>query len=255
MTTTEVRNRYGSLCAEIYDLDKPPGSLFDIAYYQSRLRDLGGPILEAAVGTGRLLVPLLEAGLNVEGFDHSPEMLAVCQANLDQRNLSVRLTQARFEDFHYDHDFGAIIVPASSFVLIGDFDVALAVLKRFRQHLRPGGLLLIDLPPMSFFEVKAQPRRWTAENGDQLTMVSAMESTDPIGQTRVNQDRYERWRGRKLVETEIELFAYRVWGLKEFELTLQAAGFVDVEVCSNYRPGRTPRASDSILNFSAHAPG
>ena len=76
MTITEMRNRYGSLCAEIYDLDKPPGSLFDIAYYQGRLRDLEGPILEGGVGTGRMLVPLLEAGLTVEGFDHSPEMLA-----------------------------------------------------------------------------------------------------------------------------------------------------------------------------------
>ena len=255
MTITEMRNRYGSLCAEIYDLDKPPGSLFDIAYYQGRLRDLEGQILEAGVGTGRMLVPLLEAGLTVEGFDHSPEMLAVCQTNLDQRGLSTHLKQARFQDFHYDHDFAAIIVPTSSFVLIDDFDEALDVLKRFRQHLRPGGLLLIDLPPMSFFEVKAQPRRWTAANGDQLTLVSAMERNDPIGQRRVNQDRYERWRDGKLIATEIELFAYRVWGLKEFELTLQAAGLVDLEVCSNYRSGRAPKSGDGILNFSARAPG
>ena len=50
---TSLINRYGSLCAEIYDLDKPPGSLHDIPYYQSRLKDVPGPILEAAVGTGR----------------------------------------------------------------------------------------------------------------------------------------------------------------------------------------------------------
>nr|QQZ50539.1 hypothetical protein JKL49_03040 [Phenylobacterium glaciei] len=69
---TETLNRYGSLCAEIYDLDKPVGSLFDIPYYSGRLKELDGPVLEAGVGTGRLYVPLLEAGLDVTGFDHSP---------------------------------------------------------------------------------------------------------------------------------------------------------------------------------------
>lgn len=248
---TTLTNRYGSLCAEIYDLDKPPGSLSDIAYYQSRLKDLQGPILEAAVGTGRLLIPLLEAGLPMEGFDHSAHMLAVCEGHLRSRGLVSRLQQARFSDFTADQPYGAIIVPASSFILIDDYDAAVAALTRFRNNLRPGGLLLIDLPPLSFYEVKAPPRSWTATNGDRLTLVSQQERSDPIAQTRVNQDRYERWRDGKLIGTEIEYFAYRVWGLKEMELTLKALDFEDVEVCGNYRPGRAPRTGDGILNFSA----
>jgi SAM-dependent methyltransferase len=137
MTTTETTNRYGRLCAEIYDLDKPTGSLFDIPYYTGRLKDLDGPILEAAVGTGRLMIPLLEAGLDVEGFDHSAEMLAVCRANARARGFEPRLTQARFQAFAYDRVFAAIIVPASSFVLIDGYGEALGVLERFREHLPP----------------------------------------------------------------------------------------------------------------------
>jgi SAM-dependent methyltransferase len=251
MTPTETLNRYGRLCAEIYDLDKPTGSLFDIAYYQGRLKDLDGPILEAAVGTGRLMIPLLEAGLEVEGFDHSAEMLAICRANARARGFEPRLTQARFQDIAYGRAFAAIIVPASSFVLIDDYDAAVGVLERFRDHLAPGGLLLVDLPPMSFLEAQARPRSWTAANGDQLTLESRMAVSDPIAQRRVNHDRYDRWRDGKLVESELELFAYRVWGLKEFELTLAAAGFTDIEVCGNYRTGRPVRTGDGILNFSA----
>jgi len=255
MTTTEIPNRYGRLCAEIYDLDKPTGSLFDIPYYQGRLKDLDGPILEAAVGTGRLMIPLLEAGLDVEGFDHSAEMLAICRANAAARGFEPRLTQARFQDIAYDRAFAAIIVPASSFVLIDDHDEALGVLGRFRDHLAPGGLLLVDMPPMSFFEVVAKPRGWIAANGDRLTLDSQMAVSDPIAQRRVNHDRYDRWRDGKLVESELELFAYRVWGLKEFELTLAAAGFTDVEVCGNYRVGRPVRTGDGMLNFSARKRG
>ena len=49
-------------------LDKPPGSLPDVAFYLRRLSGLDGPILEPAVGSGRMLIPLLEAGHDAEGI-------------------------------------------------------------------------------------------------------------------------------------------------------------------------------------------
>ncbi len=252
---TETRNRYGCLCAEIYDLDKPPGSLFDVPYYTQRLKGLEGPVLEAAVGTGRLMIPLLEAGIDLEGFDRSAEMLAVAEGHAQARGLKARLTQASFADFACDQAFAAIIVPASSFILIDDFEAGLAALRRFRDHLAPGGLLLIDIPPLSFFEAAGAPRTWTAANGDLLRHESTRAVTDVIGQRRVNHDRYERWRDGRLVESELEFFAYRVWGMKELELALASVGFEAIEVCGDYRPGRAPRAGDGILNFSARRAG
>lgn len=254
MTKAQPLNRYGRLCAEVYDLDKPVGSLFDIPYYTARLKDLAGPVLEAACGTGRLTIPLIEAGVDVWGFDHSPDMLAVADENAKARGLSPKLAQARFQDFAYDVAFAAIIVPASSFILLDDFDEAMGVLERFRRHLAPGGLLLIDLPPMSFFEAASRPRSWIAANGDLIRLESQLAVADAIAQRRVNHDRYERWRDGRLIETELELFAYRVWGLEEFELALAARGFQDVEVTADYRPGRAPSAESRMLNFAARAP-
>ena len=43
--------------------------------------------------------------------------------------------------------------------------------------------------------------------------------------------------------------------MKEFELTLAASGFADIEVCGNYRVDRPVRPGDGILNFSARWPG
>jgi len=252
--TETAPNRYGRLCAEIYDLDKPPGSLFDLAYYVQRLKGLDGPVLEAAVGTGRLMIPLLEAGLDVEGFDRSAEMLAIARRHAAARGLTARLTQASFDDFAFDRRFAAIIVPASSFILIDDFDAALAALARFHEHLSPGGLLLIDVPPLSFLEAKGAPRTWAAANGDLLRHESTCAMTDIIGQRRLNHDRYERWRNGRLVESELEFFAYRVWGMRELELALASVGFEAIEVCGNYRPGRAPRDGDGILNVSARRP-
>ncbi|MFV7789733.1 hypothetical protein ACNO6Z_02635 [Aliarcobacter lanthieri] len=71
---------YGKLSSEVYELDKPIGSSFgDVEYYLSRLKDIKGPILEPATGTGRILIPLVEAGLDVSGFDLSNEMLDICK--------------------------------------------------------------------------------------------------------------------------------------------------------------------------------
>ncbi|MCI3134012.1 class I SAM-dependent methyltransferase [Phenylobacterium aquaticum] len=248
---TLAPNRYGRLCAEVYDLDKPTGSLFDIAYYAARLRDLEGTILEAAVGTGRLMIPLLEAGIAIEGFDHSAEMLAICAARAQGRGLSPVLTQARFQDLALGRQFAAIIVPASSFMLLDRFDEALEALGRLYDHLEPGGRLLVDLPPMSAFDGQPPERSWTAANGDLLTLRSSRAETDVIGQRRVHHDRYERWRDGRLVETEIERFAYRLWGMEEFRFALAAAGFSDITVSANYRPGRQPKPGDQILNFEA----
>lgn len=253
LNTHQAPNRYGRLCAEVYDLDKPTGSLFDSAYYTARLKALDGPVLEACVGTGRLMIPLLEAGIDIEGFDHSPEMLAICRTRAGERGLEPRLFQARMQDFACDRAFAAIIVPTSSFLLVDDVDEALAVLRRFRDHLVPGGMLLMDVPPLDFFETQAGERSWTATNGDLITLRSSQAEIDPISQRRVNHDRYERWRDGRLVETEIERFAYRVWGMRELAYALAEAGFSAVEIGADYRPGRPPGPGSRILNFSATA--
>jgi phage tail protein X len=65
---------YGRLVAEVYELDKPVGSTFPaLQYYTRQLAGVTGRILEPATGTGRVLVPLLEAGFAVEGPDVSPD--------------------------------------------------------------------------------------------------------------------------------------------------------------------------------------
>ena len=75
-----MENRYGKLASWVYNLDKPVGRSFgDLEYYRQLLGQCDGPILEPAVGNGRVFVPLLEAGFSIEGFDASEEMLGYCR--------------------------------------------------------------------------------------------------------------------------------------------------------------------------------
>ena len=78
----------GRLATEVYDIDKPIGPPFgDVEFYLGRLRSCTGRVLEPAVGTGRMMIPLLEAGIEVEGVDNSPEMLAICRARCAERGV------------------------------------------------------------------------------------------------------------------------------------------------------------------------
>ena len=99
-TNTRV-NRYGALAAEIYDIDKPYFFLPDTRFHLEWLAAVDGPILEPACGTGRTLVPLLDAGHAMTGFDASPDMLERCRAKCAARGHNPPLSQQRFEDFRY----------------------------------------------------------------------------------------------------------------------------------------------------------
>lgn len=250
--TNTTTNRYGTIAAEIYDIDKPFGALPDTAFHLERLAGLPGPILEPACGSGRTLIPLLETGLEAAGFDPSPEMLERCRARCAQRGFNPDLSLQRFEDFQYERAFAAILVPAGSFTLIDDFAVALAVLRRFRDHLATGGLLILDIQPLSLLAASGDGgRTWTAANGDLLTIEAKRLLIDWLGQREESLLRYERWRENSLVESQIEPMAQRYWSAQEFRLALEANGFGEITMIGGYDRTRPPRSGDRVLTFEA----
>ncbi len=245
-------NRYGALAAEIYDIDKAVGSLHDPAFYLNRFASISGPILEPACGSGRALIPMLEAGHDVTGFDASNEMLENCRGRCAARGLSPDLSQQRFEDFQYQRRFEAIFLPAGSFGLIDNFAVSLAVLKRFVDHLAPGGLLMLDVQPISALAQDGQSRRsWAAENGDLLICETRRMKTDWMAQSEEHHTIYERWRGGKMVDSDLEPMALRYWGVEEMRMALRTAGFGEIAVFGNFSRSRAPRSTDSTLTFEA----
>jgi hypothetical protein len=180
-------------------------------------------------------------------------MLAACERNCAERGLASPARKASFEDFAYERKFAAVIVPAGTFTFVTGFAEALAVLRRFHDHLQPGGLVMIDVPVLG--SMWADPhaiRTWTAANGDLLRFENQLVSRDNLAQTSLSHMRYERWRDGRLIESELEVMAGRFWGKDEFALALERCGFADVQVFGNYQR-RPPRATDRGLTFEAVA--
>jgi SAM-dependent methyltransferase len=110
-----LSSSYGLLAAEVYDLDKPIGTSFgDVEFYRQVLDGVGGRVLEPAVGTGRILIPLLEAGLDVDGYDTSPEMIAMCRDNCRRHGLDPVIQDADMTVSVRAGEYSAVIVPAGS---------------------------------------------------------------------------------------------------------------------------------------------
>lgn len=249
-------NRYGKLASWVYHLDKPIGHSFgDLEYYRQRLTGCDGPVLEPAVGNGRIFIPMLEMGLAIEGFDASQDMLEYCRQECLSRNLHPALTCQTFERFSYDRRFACIVMPAGSLQLITETASAMAVLKRFWDHLQPGGRLIVDIDTIdSVIGEASSARSWAVGGGELLTMTSHRAEIDYVKQTTLSHLRYEHWRDGALLSAELDLFHLRWWGLDELAFALRETGFVDVVVSGDYQHGHQPRNGARIISFEASRP-
>lgn len=108
--------------------------------------EMDGPVLELGCGTGRLLVPLTRTKLPLTGVDISPALLEIAHSKLGRAAARVKLVQADMRTLDLpDKDFAFAFCVSNTFMHLADPDAQLAALCRAAAHLRPGGLLLLDL--------------------------------------------------------------------------------------------------------------
>ncbi len=136
---------YGTLSTLFYDVDRPRASDAEVAWYAARLPRDAGPVLEPMAGSGRLLVPLLEAGLQVHGVDSSQAMLDSCERRLASVGRTTRLYRQNIAMLNLPSRYAAAYIAAGAFQLLADPIAALDALLRIRAHLIDPGLLLLDL--------------------------------------------------------------------------------------------------------------
>ncbi|MBG9799128.1 class I SAM-dependent methyltransferase [Brevibacillus laterosporus] len=245
---------YSTLCTELYDFTKPVGYSLsgDIEYYKERLKTCEGRILEAAVGSGRFLIPLLETGYTVDGIDYSPEMLKSCRKRCDERGLKPNLYEGELQNFSLSFNYGAIIIPTGSFCLIENREDSLDALKCFYKHLVPGGRLIVDLElPHDWKTGKITTSTFSLPNGDGITLENKSLEMDLLNQFTVSYLKYEKWHQGKLIQTELQRFALRWYGIEEFKLILESIGFSDITCSADYVYEKQPSNASQIITFEA----
>lgn len=129
------------------------GALYDIFFegfdygldfYLGLAQAAGGPVLDVACGTGRIMLPCLKAGVDVEGLDLFPGMLTRLRQKASALGFDPQLHQANMAAFRLPRRYALIMIPFNTFVHNLTTDDQLATLQTCRDHLEPGGLLAFD---------------------------------------------------------------------------------------------------------------
>jgi len=128
--------------ARFYDLEHADLTA-DLIFYLHFARQAGGPVLEVGCGTGRLLLPLVEAGVKVTGVDTSPAMLARARRKLGDR---VTLIEGDMRTVSLPGRYTLVIISINTFMHLLTTADQLAGLSNLACHLAPGGRLILDLP-------------------------------------------------------------------------------------------------------------
>ena len=138
--------------ARLYDLDldlvDDPG---DLDLYLALADRTSGPILELAVGSGRLAVPLAEAGQLVTGVDLDAAMLdrARSRAKAAGDRVADRLTLVETDlvglQLPSAGEFGLAFIALNSLLVLPTRAAQRAALRTLTVHLRPGGVAVVDI--------------------------------------------------------------------------------------------------------------
>ncbi len=131
--------------ADVYDLQYGTTTM-DLDFYLEEARAAQPPVLELACGTGRVTLPIAQAGVPIVGVDSSVRMLDKGQAKARELgDLPVRWLQADMRSFCLEERFGLAIIPARSFLHLLNPDDQIQVLTNIGEHLAPGGRLALNL--------------------------------------------------------------------------------------------------------------
>ena len=218
----------------------------EIPYFRRHVERDGQPALDVACGTGRLLLPYLRAGLDVDGCDISADMVQHCRAKASAEGLSPVLFVQGMHEIDPPRTYRTVFV-CGAFGLGSTRAQDVEALSRLHDALQPGGTLLLDIE-VPYADTK-QWRYWTSEGrralpeelppprdrrlasvGGEYTLRARVLDLDPLEQRVTLVMHAERWRDGALDAAEDRTLTINLYFRDELLLMLERAGFADVRV-------------------------
>jgi SAM-dependent methyltransferase len=112
----------------------------DVPFYVGLATDTDGPVVELAVGTGRVAIPVaLATGRTVVGIDSSPSMLARARAAAAEAGVTLDLREGDMRDLALDEPAGLVYCPYRALLHLPTWADRRRVFERVARSLRPGG--------------------------------------------------------------------------------------------------------------------
>lgn len=136
----------------------------DVEFYVGLAADADGPVVELAVGTGRVAIPIAErTSRRVIGIDSSPAMLAVARERAAAAGVDLELREGDMRDLSLDEPAALVICPFRSLLHLPTWQDRRLVFERVTAALRPGGKFAWNAFVFDFTIAVQLHSRWQEE--------------------------------------------------------------------------------------------
>ncbi len=123
------------------------GMTADIAFYVRLAVEADGPLVELAIGNGRVAIPVAQAtGKRVIGIDMSPAMLKQARTRASDAGVELDLREGDMRDLALDEPAGLIYCPYRALLHLPTWADRRRTFERVAASLRPGGRFAWNAP-------------------------------------------------------------------------------------------------------------
>ena len=228
---------YKKLCTRYYDLEDHKDHEEALAYYLLKAAETTGTILEPMCGTGRFLLPVLQAGYEIEGFDASQDMITALYEKCSDLHLKKPIiSQSLVHEFSSDKKYTLIFIPYGSWGLMLDKEIIEQSLIRLYTLLEKGGTLILEIETIA-----SAPRSCGVKNRsvkpsgkDELFVLTTVLNYIQDSQLFTAYCRYELLQSGNIQETEHEDFAMHLYAYNEMDILLKNCGFTKIKKYRNH---------------------
>jgi SAM-dependent methyltransferase len=260
---------YGLIARWWAESDPPDAD--ELGYYRGAIERFGQPALDLGCGAGRLLVPLVAAGLDVDGADISADMLARAAELAATKGLVPALHAQAIHELDLPRRYRTVFA-CGAIGIGGTREQDRLGLRRVYEHLEPGGAFVIghELPYEGMDAARwarwlagnrgQLPRDWPVEgdrrtlaDGDELELLIRLADFDPLVQRLAYEVRARLWHGGAVIVEENGRLIENLYFAQELALMLDCAGFRDVRVEGRHT-GTPATPDDGSVVFVARRP-
>jgi SAM-dependent methyltransferase len=222
---------YRGMMARYWDaLRGDTSSWPDRGFFRSCVDRFYQPVLDVGCSGGRLLVDFAQQGIDIDGVDVSPEMVAICRRRLGEAGISgPQVWEMAMDEFDLPRRYRLVMVPSGTIQLLLDPGTARRVVQRLVHHLEPGGALVITLVQLGPDTSGGFTQEAQLPDGS-LVRRTARWWFDPATGLERTEDRYELVRHGEVVESDLHQRdpATRAYGPAEVGRWMEEAGLTGV---------------------------
>jgi SAM-dependent methyltransferase len=236
------------LLSDLYDLEYTHD--YDVPFWLALAEREAGPVVEWGAGTGRIAVPLAQAGHEVTAVELAPQMAE----RGEKKTKTVEWIVGDMRSVEPGRRYGLAVCAFNSFLCLASVDDALAFLRNAHEHLVPGGLLGIEVSAFSPEELVDPPggpalrhdftRRLPDGRLDRFS-VSGYDAATQLTEMRLFYERYDA--SGTLENRRAHDLTVRITNRDELHLMLRLAGFEVEAVYGGFEAEPFTSAGDHLI--------